>query len=115
MNKINEYVNSLPDWKKNNLEMFRKLIHEVDPSVVEAWKWNVPVFIIGGKTYFAMSAFKEHTKYNFMLNGALLDDPNKLFNNGLEAKKSRNIDLREGESIDESSLRMLIKSSVDHE
>ena len=46
--------------------------------------------------YFAMSAFKENTKYNFMINGARLEDPDKLFNNGLDSKVSRGIDMREG-------------------
>lgn len=113
MNEIDEYLNSLPEWKKSNLALFRKLIHEIKPSVVEDWKWNVPVFLIEGKTFFAMSAFKEHTKYNFMINGALIDDPNRLFNSGLDSKRSRGIDLREGQAINESDLKELIKSSVE--
>lgn len=112
MEKINEYLNALPSWKRTNLELFRKLIHEVEPTVVEDWKWNVPVFIFNNKTYFAMSAFKDHTKYNFMINGAMLQDPESLFNNGLESKKSRGIDLREGQDIDEDALRSLIQSSL---
>jgi len=55
-----------------------------------------------------MSSFKAHTKYNFILNGALLDDKDELFNNGLESKKSRAIDLREDERIDETKLESLI-------
>lgn len=112
MDKINEYLESLPAWQKANLDLFRKLVHEVEPAVVEDWKWNVPVFMIGGKMYFAMSAFKQHTKYNFMINGASLDDPNKLFNNGLDSKKSRGIDLREGQTINEEHLRDLLRASV---
>jgi hypothetical protein len=112
MNKIDEYLNSLPLWQKANLDLFRKLVHEVEPSVTEDWKWNVPVFLINGKMYFAMSGFKEHTKYNFMINGASIKDPKKLFNNGLDAKKSRGIDLREGQNINEMDLRDLIKASV---
>ncbi|MDB5177818.1 MAG: hypothetical protein JWO61_201 [Candidatus Saccharibacteria bacterium] len=113
MDKIDEYLDSLPEWKKINLSIFRKLVHEVEPTVVEDWKWNVPVFLINGKGYFAMSAFKEHTKYNFMSNGALISDPDKLFNNGHDSKKSRGIDLREGQTINETDLKALIKSSVD--
>lgn len=113
MNKIDGYLNSLPSWKRANLELFRKLIHEVEPAITEDWKWNVPVFMFKEKMYFAMSAFKEHTKYNFMINGALLDDPDKLFNNGLDSKKSRGIDLREGQTIDETALKTLIRASLD--
>jgi len=59
-----------------------------------------------------MSAFKDHTKYNFMINGAFIDDPKGLFNNGLDSKKSRAIDLREGEAINETDLKILIKASL---
>src|ERR1700712_1530747 len=92
---IDTYLAGLPDWQRNNLETFRKLLHEATPNITEDWKWNVPVFLLNGKMVFAMSAFKDHTKYNFILNGALLDDPASLFNNGFESKKSRGIDLTE--------------------
>lgn len=113
MEKIDDYLRSLPEWQKNNLELFRKLVHEVEPSIIEDWKWDVPVFLLNGKMYFAMSAFKEYTKYNFMINGSLLDDPNKLFNNGIDSKKSRGIDVREDQVIDSINLKSLIRSSID--
>ncbi|MDB5165853.1 MAG: hypothetical protein JWM00_743 [Candidatus Saccharibacteria bacterium] len=113
MTKIDEYLDSLPEWQKNNLVRFRQAIHYTVPEIQEDWKWNVPVFLVEGKVFFAMSAFKAHTKYNFILNGALIDDPHKLFNNGLDSKKSRGIDLHEGETIDEQNLKKLIQASVD--
>lgn len=113
MNKIDEYLDSLPEWKRNNLVLFRKAVHEVEPSITEDWKWNVPVFMLNGKTHFAMSSFKEHTKFNFMANGAILDDKKKLFNNGMDSKKSRAIDMREGQAINIDDLKDLIKLSVE--
>jgi hypothetical protein len=112
MDKINQYLESLPEWQKINLEIFRKAIHEASPSVIEDWKWNAPVFLINGKVHFAMSAFKAHTKYNFILNGALIDDPEKLFNNGIDSKKSRGIDLREDQAINEAGLKALVETSI---
>ena len=114
MNKIDEYLESLPLWQKANLELFRKLVHEVAPTVEEDWKWSVPVFLINGKVHFAMSAFKAHTKFNFMANGALISDPHKLFNNGLESKKSRGVDLQEAETIDSETLKALIQTSINY-
>lgn len=58
-----------------------------------------------------MSAYKSHTKYNFIQNGALLDDRDKLFNNGFDSKKSRSIDLREAEQLDSTNLEDLIKQA----
>jgi hypothetical protein len=114
MKKIDDYLAKLPEWQRNNLVTFRKLVHEVVPDIEEDWKWNVPFFMLNGKMMFAMSAFKAHTKCNFILNGALIDDKDKLFNNGRDSKQSRSIDLRENETIDEAKLKNLIKKSVDH-
>lgn len=106
-----EYLSTVPEWQAKNLDSFRKLVHKVVPSVTEEIKWGVPVFLVNGKTLFAMSGFKAHTKYNFYANGALLADPKKLFNNGLESKKSRGLDLHEGESVNQTDLEDLIKDA----
>ena len=112
MPSTEEYLAKLPDWQRTNLERFRNLVHAAEPTIVEESKWGVPVFTRNGKTVFAMASFKEHTKYNFIANGATLADPKHLFNNGLESKRSRGIDLREGETIDEDSLLALIKDAL---
>lgn len=109
---VDEYLQSVPAWQGKNLVLFRKLVHDVVPTIEEAIKWGVPVFMINGKMIFAMSGFKAHTKYNFILNGALLDDSDKLFNNGLESKKSRGIDLHENEEVDAKKLEALITQAV---
>ena len=114
MQKIDLYLSKLPDWQQNHLALFRKLVHEVAPDIQEDWKWNVPFFMLNGKMMFAMASFKAHTKYNFIFNGALIDDKDSLFNNGRDSKQSRSIDLREGETIDETKLKNLIQKSVDH-
>ena len=46
MDKVDTYLNSLPEWQRINLELFRRLIHEIEPSVVEDFKWSVPVFLM---------------------------------------------------------------------
>jgi len=111
-NNVDEYLSNLPMWQRDKLSMFRNLVHEVAPETTEDIKWAVPVFFIGGKMVFAMSAFKAHVKYNFILNGALLDDVDGLFNNGLESKKNRSIDLQENETIDKNKLRALISQAI---
>ena len=108
-----EYLATLPAWQKKNLEAFRKAVHDVIPGVKEEIKWGVPVFIHKSKGLFAMGSFKEHTKYNFLHNGALIEDPASLFNNGLESKKSRGIDLREGESVNSKELKKLIERACE--
>lgn len=111
-NEVDKYIGKLPVWQQENLNQFRQLIHKIDSSIQEDIKWGVPVFVLSGKTVFAMSAFKEHTKYNFILNGALLAEQ-ELFNNGLESKKSRGVDLHDGELVDKGELAEVIKQALD--
>jgi len=112
-NTVEDYLKSLPQWQKANLSLFRSVVHKIIPDVIEVIKWGVPVFTLNKKLLFAMAAFKEHTKFNFIQNGALIDDANKFFNNGLESRKSRAIDLRQGEGLDKAMLETLVKRSVE--
>jgi hypothetical protein len=50
-----------------------------------------------------VGAFKGNVKMNFF-QGASIPDPHKLFNAGLEAKKTRAIDFHEGDRIDETAV-----------
>lgn len=109
---IDKYLESLEGWKKDNLVMFRKLVHQVVPDVEETWKWDVPVFLNNGKMFCAMSAFAKHTKFNFFT-GAKLNDKDKLFNNGLESKQHRSLDMFEGDTIDQTKLGELLKQASD--
>jgi hypothetical protein len=56
-------------------------------------------------------AFKDHVKLNFF-NGASLEDPQGLFNAGLEAKVSRSIDYSKGENINEPALKVLVRAAI---
>lgn len=108
--QIDDYLHSLPAWQRENLQLFRKLIHKVAPQVEEGWKWDVPVFLFKGKLVCAMSSFKEHTKYNFFT-GAQVEDKHGLFNSGLDSKKHRSINVAEGEKIAEEKLKELLTAA----
>jgi hypothetical protein len=109
--QIDAYIASVPAaWQRENLTRFRDAVHDVAPAAEEGWKWDVPVFLINGRLVCAMSAFAKHTKYNFF-GGAALADPASLFNGGLTSKKSRSIDLAEGESVNAGQLRGLLSEA----
>jgi hypothetical protein len=110
---VDEYLQNLSDWQQANLALFRELVRKASPIVTEEIKWGVPVFLINNKMIFSMASFKAHTKYNFIHNGALLDDKTGLFNNGLESKKSRSIDLYEGQAVDSAALTALIMQAIE--
>ncbi|MDQ6747345.1 MAG: DUF1801 domain-containing protein [Candidatus Dormibacteraeota bacterium] len=105
--RIDAFIAALPPWQRDNLTRFRDDVRRVAPSSEEGWKWDVPVFLVGGRPVCAMSAFAKHTKYNFFA-GASLADPDHLFNSGLDSKRSRSINLAEGEIPDAAALARLL-------
>lgn len=107
-----EYLDTLPQWQAQLLENFRELIHQASAEITEEIKWGVPAFIYKSKAIFTMAAFKNHVKYNFIMNGATLSDPHKLFNNGLESAKSRSIDITEGQKLDSTNVSELIAQAL---
>ncbi len=110
--RIDARIAELGDWRGEMLGRVRKLIKEVDPEVVEEWKWRgVPVWehagiICTGETYKAV------VKMTFA-KGASLEDPSGLFNSSLDGNIRRAIDIHEGQRIDEDALKALIRAAVD--
>jgi hypothetical protein len=56
-------------------------------------------------------SYKQIVKLTFF-RGASLSDPTKLFNASLEGNTRRAIDLREGQKINESAFKQLIRAAV---
>jgi hypothetical protein len=108
--QIDAYLASLPAWQRDLAMRARALVHEADPAIAEAWKWDIPVFAHGGNVC-AIGAFADHVKVNFF-KGASLPDPAGIFNAGLEAKTTRAIDLHEGDRLDEPAFRALVTEAV---
>jgi hypothetical protein len=111
--RIDNLVANLADWRGTTFANIRRIIHEADPEIVEEWKWmGTPVWSHDGIVCVA-NAFKDKVKVTFY-DGAHLADPDKLFNNGLEGKQWRTIDIYKDDKINESSLKTLINAAVDH-
>ena len=108
---ISAKIEELADWRGETLARLRKLIHDADPKIEEAWKWRgTPVWehdggVCTGETY------KQVVKLTFF-RGAALPDPKKLFNASLEGGTRRAIDIREGEKLDEAAFKALIRAAV---
>lgn len=111
--RIEKKIADLGDWRGERLAEIRKLIHEVDPEVVEEWKWmGTPVWSHEGM-YALANAHKDKVKLTFF-HGAKLADPKKLFNAGLGGSKWRAIDIREGDKIDSTALKALLREAVEY-
>jgi hypothetical protein len=108
---IDARIEELGDWRGKMLGRLRALIKEADPNVVEEWKWRgVPTWyhdgiICTGETY------KSVVKMTFA-KGAALNDPSGLFNSSLEGNVRRAIDFHEGDKINETALKALIRAAA---
>ena len=108
--QIDRYIQELGDWRGEMVARLRKLVLEAEPNLTEEWKWDTPVWSHKGNVV-AAGVFKDHVKLNFF-KGASLNDPNSLFNAGLDAKATRAVDIAEGETIDEKALKDLVRTAV---
>jgi hypothetical protein len=108
---ITQRIKELGDWRGETLADMRQLIHDADPDIQEEWKWmGTPVWSHDGIVCTGES-YKQVVKLTFA-RGASIKDPKKLFNSSLEGNVRRAIDLREGEKINQTAFRQLIRAAV---
>ena len=108
---IDARIAELNDWRGETLSRIRAVIKQADPEVVEEWKWRgVPVWSHGGLICTG-ETYKNVVKITFF-KGASLDDPSGLFNSSLERNARRAIDFHEGDKIDGTALKKLIRAAV---
>jgi hypothetical protein len=113
---ISRRIAELGDWRGETLGRMRRLIKEADPDVVEEWKWVKPTnpgtpvwshdgIICTGESY------KNVVKLTFA-RGASLKDPARLFNSSLGGNARRAIDIHEGDEVDGSAFKALVRQAV---
>jgi hypothetical protein len=108
---IDGRIKELDDWRGAMLSTLRSLVKSADPDVTEEWKWRgVPTWyhdgmICTGETY------KSVVKMTFA-KGASLNDPSGLFNSSLEGNVRRAIDFHEGDTINKTAFKALVRSAV---
>jgi hypothetical protein len=113
---ISKRIAELGDWRGKTLRRMRTLIKQADPDVVEEWKWVKPTkpgtpvwshdgIICTGESY------KSVVKLTFA-KGASLKDSARLFNSSLDGNVRRAIDIHEGEDVDESAFKALVRQAV---
>jgi hypothetical protein len=113
---ISKRFAELGDWRGKTLSRIRRLMKEAVPDVVEEWKWvkattpGTPVWSRDGIICTGES-YKSVVKLTFA-KGASLKDPARLFNSSLEGNTRRAIDIHEGEELDESAFKALVRQAV---
>ena len=109
-NNIDQRIQDLGGWRGETLAKARAAILGADPSVIETWKWNNPVFESRG-IICTGEAYKKAVKLTFA-HGASLPDPSGLFNASIDGKVRRAIDFAEGATVDVQALQALVRSAV---
>src|SRR5499426_1948302 len=108
---ITKRIAELGDWRGKTLGRMRKLIKQADPDVIEEWKWmGTPVWSHDGIICTGES-YKKVVKMTFA-KGASLKDPSRLFNSSIDGNVRRAIDIHEGEEVDESAFKALVRQAV---
>src|SRR5687768_18547630 len=114
---IDAKIAALGDWRGETLARMRALIKEADPDVTEAIKWRkpsnpagVPVWEHAG-IICTGEIYRAYVKLTFA-QGASLPDPVALFNASLEGNTRRAIDIREGDVVEESAFKALVRGAV---
>ena len=111
--RIDHLIAGITDWRGKTFAAVRKTILAADKEITEEWKWmGSPVWSRDGMIAVA-NAHKEKVKLTFS-HGASLQDPDKLFNAGLDGKVWRAIDFFEGDEVNERALKNLIRAAIDY-
>ena len=115
---ISKRIAELGDWREETLARMRALILEADPEMIEERKWKKPSNAMTGVPVWSHDgiictgeSYKKVVKLTFA-KGASLKDPARLFNSSLEGNARRAIDIHEGEEVDESAFKALIRQAV---
>ena len=116
--EIDELIAKTLDWRGTTLAELRRIIHDADSEITEEVKWKrpsnpmgAPVFGHNG-TVCVANILKERVRLSFPA-GLSLPDPQKILSAVTEGNKTRIIDLREGDTVNETALKDLIRASVE--
>lgn len=111
--QIDNLIAQTPDWRGATLAKLRKTILEVDPGIIEEWKYmGSPVWSLDGIICVG-NIFKDKVKLGF-IDGAALNDPDRIFNAELAGNKRRAIELHEGDHIEENALKALVRAAISY-
>ena len=111
--EIDNLIAQNQDWRGAALAKLRKTILEVDPEIVEEWKWmGSPVWELNGIICVG-NIFKTQVQLVFMY-GAALSDPDHLFNAGLGGNQRRTIAVHEGDHVEEGPLKTLVRAAISY-
>lgn len=111
--RIDQLIAELPDWRGKTLADIRKAMLAADPEIVEEWKWmGSPTWSRDGVIAVG-NAHKDKVKLTFA-RGAQIEDPDRLFNAGLDGNAWRAIDFLQTDEVNQRALTSLVRAAADY-
>jgi hypothetical protein len=108
--RVDDYINSLPNWQQDICRRVRDLVHAADRDVTETIKrTDRPYFTLQGNIC-ALLAAKDHV--NIFIYDPIAPDPEGIINQGQGNLTARAIQVRESETINERALLNLFKAVI---
>ncbi|HUR62458.1 MAG TPA: DUF1801 domain-containing protein [Candidatus Thermoplasmatota archaeon] len=105
-------------WQPAAIDRMRRLIREADPDILEEVKWRKPSNAMQGVPVWSHDGivctgetYKDKVKLTFA-RGAALDDPGGLFNAKDTGATRRAIDIQEGDTVDSTAFKALVRAAV---
>lgn len=108
--RVDQYISSLPDWQQDIARQVHDLVHAADHDVTETIKRTKrPYFTLEGNIC-ALLGTKNHL--NIFIYDPIAPDPEGIINQGQGNLTARAIQVRQGETINESALLNLFQEVI---
>jgi hypothetical protein len=109
--RVDAYIDALPDWQQAICEQVRDLVHSVDPGVVETIKrTRQPYFVLDGNIC-ALLAAKDHVNV-FLYDGGIVPDPDGIITAGHHNLTARTVAYGEGDVVNARALGAMLTQIV---
>jgi len=109
--RVDDYINTLPEWQQDICHQVRDLVHSADPEVEETIKRTVrPYFVLQGNVC-ALLAAKDHVNV-FLYDGAIVPDPEGIITAGHDNKTARTVAFKQGEKINKRALKRMFQQII---
>jgi len=109
--RVDAYIDALPDWQQAICRQVRDLAHAADPDVSETIKrTRQPYFVLQGNIC-ALLAAKDHVNV-FLYDGGIVPDPDGIITAGHDNKTARTVAVREGGVINAPALSTMFRQII---
>jgi hypothetical protein len=109
--RVDDYLETLPDWQQDVFSQVRDLVHDADADVEETIKRTVqPYFVLEGNIC-AFLAAKDHVNV-FLYDGAIVPDPEGIITAGHDNETARTVSFRKDDRINKPALLAMFKQII---